>query len=97
MLRKPVAAGAPVVQAIIACAPEPLMRAIWAATETSDGLKCSWTRRPILPLFSGYCSTSPVAILAARVSSHEGRDFGPSHHAVVANHRCNLIGRRGAL
>ncbi len=48
-----VAAGAPVVQANIACAPAPLMRSICAATVRSDGLKCSRATSVIAPLFSG--------------------------------------------
>ncbi len=48
-----VAAGWPVVQAMIACAPEALMLAICAATETSVGLKCSAITFCILPAFSG--------------------------------------------
>jgi len=41
MLRKIVPNGGPVSQAMIACAPEFLMRRICASTLTSAGAKCS--------------------------------------------------------
>ena len=37
-----------------------------------------------------------IAILTARIRGHQGCDLGPTFHAVVAHHRGDLIGRRGA-